>query len=237
MTNDTNRIKITSAPSALTPVPAATTAEAETDTPTAAITAAKTDRADAATEHRNAFVDYLYGLGAAVDSPNTAQQASARRTLAILRRGFTGGRQEIEAYDVVFDHDPPPAEQHVWLLVAGLFAVYPHRHPSPGARRTLAGALGQLALDRGESVQRRFLQLVSVSSGALPHYARQAVQLLRTTGIPLDYRQLLPDLIALMDDTRPERAHRIRLDWARAFHRAHQSRPSRAGRADTRDDG
>jgi CRISPR system Cascade subunit CasB len=172
-------------------------------------------------ERRRTFVGYLYGLNAALtrDAPRAAQ---ARRELARLRRSIAGPRQEIEAYDVVFRHDPPQAEQEVWLLLAGLFAIYPHANSAP--RRSMGGAMRLLARRRGESAERRFTQLLSVDRNALPHYLRQAVRLLRTEDVAIDYDQLLNDLLVLLkgDFSDPD-AHRVRLQWARDFHRVERT--------------
>lgn len=173
---------------------------------------------DALAQRRRAFVDYLYGLRTGLDSTNPHRAAESRQALARLRRSFAGPRQEAEAYDVVFAHNPPQAEQEVWLLVAGLFALHPLPRPR-GARRSLGAAMSVLVQRRGESVNRRFVQLVSVDKNGLPHYLRQTVQLLRTESVPLDYDQLLTDLVlVLRDNSRDDAAYRIRLGWARDFH-------------------
>lgn len=175
---------------------------------------------DALTQRRRAFVNYLYGLHMGLESVNSRRAAESRQALARLRRSFAGPRQEAEAYDVVFAQDPPQAEQHVWLLVAGLFALHPQPRPSGPPRRSLGAAMHVLVQRRGESVNRRFVQLLSVDRGGLPHYLRQAVQLLRTESVPLDYDQLLKDLVVLLRDNQgDDTAYRIRLGWARDFHR------------------
>lgn len=186
---------------------------------------------DALAARRRAFVNYLYGLRAGLDSANPRRAAESRQALARLRRSFAGPRQEAEAYDLVFAHDPPQAEQHVWLLVAGLFALHPLHRP----RRSLGAAMSVLTQRRGESVNRRFVQLVSVDRPGLPHYLRQAVQLLRTESVPLDYEQLLTDLLKLLRDNSPDDdAYRVRLGWARDFHlRPRAERPRDAGQAST----
>lgn len=173
---------------------------------------------EALVERRHEFVTYLYGLCAGLGSANSRRAAESRQALARLRRSFAGPRQEAEAYDVVFAHDPPQAEQEVWLLVAGLFALHPLHRPS-GPRRSLGAAMSVLVQRRGESVNRRFVQLVSVDRHGLPHYLRQTVQLLRTESVPLDYEKLLTDLLdVLCDNSRDEAAYRVRLNWARDFH-------------------
>lgn len=167
-----------------------------------------------ARDRRKAFVRYLYGLHYALGSENPQRSAEARRNLARLRRAFAGQRHEAEAYDVVFPHDPPADEQEVWLLVAGLFALHPH---GDSARdRSIGGAMRLLVADR-PSAARRFTQLLSVDPAAIRHHLRQAIQLLRADGVLLDYYRLLDDLVTM--HTSREQAHRVRLRWARDYHR------------------
>lgn len=183
-------------------------------------------------QRRRTFVNYLYGLHAGQGSVNPRRAAESRQALARLRRSFAGPRQEAEAYDVVFAQDPPQAEQEVWLLVAGLFALHPQPRPRGLPRRSLGTAMHVLVQRRGESVNRRFVQLLSVDRGSLPHYLRQAAQLLRTESVPLDYDQLLDDLLVLLHNSHGDgTAYRIRLGWARDFHL-----PPRTARPDTADE-
>lgn len=163
---------------------------------------------------RQAFVRHLYGLHNALDSANPQRSGEARRSLARLRRAFAGRQQEAEAYDIVFPHDPPVDEQELWLLIAGLFALHPH--PNNARGRSLGGAMRLLVADR-PSAARRFTQLLSVDPAAMPHYLRQAIQLLRADGISVDYQLLLTDLIKMRSSR--EEAHQVRLRWAREYHR------------------
>ncbi|CAM5734938.1 hypothetical protein SALBM311S_12188 [Streptomyces alboniger] len=179
-------------------------------------------------QRRSNFVTYLYRLHRDMSSDNKHAAAQARRSMALLRRCFTGQRQEADAYDLVFDFDPPETEQHIWLLTAGLFALHPQSRPQEHDRKTsLGAAMGRLAKERGDSVKRRFTQLVSVEAQAMPHYLRQALQLLRTGSVPIDFYRLLDELTELLaDDPRSlnaDRRQRIRLTWARDYHRSSRS--------------
>jgi len=168
---------------------------------------------------RQSFVRHLYGLCYAVNSGNSQRAAEARRTLARLRRSFAGRAQEAEAYDVVFPHDPPIDEQDLWLLIAGLFALHPHTDNARG--RSIGGAMRLLETSR-PSAARRFTQLLSVEPAALHHYLRQAVQLLRSSQVPIDYHVLLTDLVTMRES--PDKAHEVRLRWARDYHRPNRRR-------------
>ncbi|MEV6813098.1 type I-E CRISPR-associated protein Cse2/CasB [Micromonospora sp. NPDC051296] len=165
-------------------------------------------------QRREAFVRGLYALHYAADSGSPRRSADARRTLARLRRSFTGGRQEAEAYDIVFPYEPPEREQQHWLLVAGLFALHPHGKTTRG--RSLGNAMRDL-VEKRPSAARRFTQLLSVDVPALPHYLRQAIQLLRAEDVALDYHRLLTDMVDMQESA--EQAHRVRLRWARDYHR------------------
>ncbi|MFI9531465.1 type I-E CRISPR-associated protein Cse2/CasB [Micromonospora rosaria] len=165
-------------------------------------------------QRREAFVRGLYGLHYAVTSDNPRRSGEARQTLARLRRSFVGGRQQAEAYDVVFPYQPPEREQELWLLVAGLFALHPHGDTA--RNRSLGTAMRDLVAGR-PSAARRFTQLLSVDLDGLPHYLRQTVQLLRAGDIALDYHRLLTDLVTMQGPG--QAAQKIRLGWARDYHR------------------
>lgn len=184
---------------------------------------------DEARQRRGRFISHLYGLHGKLESGRAHQVSEARRTLAQLRRSLSGPRAEAEAYATVFPFDPPQAEQQAWILVAGLFALHPQ--PRPGAdfdrqSRSLGRSMRSLANER-PSAERRFDQLIAVDQPSLPHYLRQAIRLLATENIALDYYRLLEDLVTLLDQRAdPERIHRVRLNWARDFHRPPSSAPA-----------
>lgn len=183
---------------------------------------APSEQHDEVRKRRRRFVGHLYGLHAKLESGNAHQVSEARRTLAQLRRSLTGPRHEADAYAVVFPFDPPQAEQQAWILVAGLFALNPRprSRTAPGnGSRSLGTSMRALAAERS-SAERRFVQLLAVDRASLPHYLRQTVRLLGAENIALDYSRLLDDVVTLMHERAdPERVHRVRLNWARDFHR------------------
>ncbi len=172
-------------------------------------------------ERRRAFVQELYGLHWALTSENPKRSGDARRALARLRRSFAGPAQQAEAYDIVFPHEPPQAEQELWLLVGGLFALHPHGNTAKG--RTVGGAMRLLAEER-VSARRRFTQLLSVEARHLPYYLRQAIQLLRSGDVAIDYHRLLTDLVQINSKS----PQKVRLRWARDYYRPRipDNRPS-----------
>ncbi|GII05487.1 type I-E CRISPR-associated protein Cse2/CasB [Planobispora takensis] len=171
-------------------------------------------------ERRRRFIGHLYSLHAKLESGSAHQVSEARRTLAQLRRSLNGPRYEAEAYAAVFPFDPPQVEQQAWILVAGLFALHPQpRSTRSNGSRSLGTSMKILAAERN-SAERRFVQLLAVDRASLPHYLRQTIRLLSSEDITLDYYQLLDDVVTLMDERAdPERVHRVRLGWARDFHR------------------
>ncbi|WP_162908063.1 type I-E CRISPR-associated protein Cse2/CasB [Allorhizocola rhizosphaerae] len=179
-------------------------------------------------ERRRNFVQALYRLHWALTSESPQHSGEARRALARLRRSFAGPRQQAEAYDIVFPHDPPQAEQELWLLVAGLFALHPHGNTAKG--RTVGGAMRLLA-DERVSTQRRFTQLLCVDRQHLPYHLRQMIQLLRSDDVAIDYHRLLADLVLI--DSGREAAHKVRLRWARDYYRP---RPQDSRSSTTGDD-
>lgn len=181
-------------------------------------------------DRRRAFVDSLYHLQSGLSSSNTHQASASRQALARLRRTFTGSRQQVEAYEYVFAHDPPEREQDVWLLVAGLFALHPQARPRTRFRRSVGASMGELNATR-PTAERHFTQLLAREPDALPHHLRQAVRLLATHAVPVDYTQLLDDLVILLGAPSSDMAHRTRLRWAREFHR-----PRRPATTDTPSD-
>jgi CRISPR system Cascade subunit CasB len=169
-------------------------------------------------ERRYAFVKDLHALHAAAESGNAARQAASRRTLAGLRRGLVTGQPQLGAHEIVFRHDPPDSELEVWLLIAGLFAINPHRTL---AKRSLGTSMRALQELRSDAATRRFDQLLQRDRAALPHHLRQVIRLLASDNIPINYASLLDDLVVLLgNDHRDQAAHRVRLRWARDFHTA-----------------
>ena len=170
------------------------------------------------------FVDGLRQFGAAANSADRQRSAKARAQLAKLRRGFAGDRYVSEALAVVYAYNPPQGEEELWLLIGALFATHPRDQRGFGSLGQSYGQLLQENGGRAGAAERRFAQLVAVEGIALRHYLRQAVQLLASFDVPLDYYRLLMDLRVLLADASgikaAEMRQRIRLEWLKDFHRA-----------------
>lgn len=154
--------------------------------------------------------------------------SGARATLAILRRAV--GKPPGEAADAArfvwgfLPRDAPPwqvdEEEEVFHLIAGLFALHPKPWPEAetGPRTRNLGAsfamLRRKAEEQGggENVERRFIALLNSHKDDLPKHLRQAISLLRSEDIPVDWLQLLRDIRGWDRDDR-----RIQRRWAQAF--------------------
>ncbi|MFJ1913228.1 type I-E CRISPR-associated protein Cse2/CasB [Streptomyces sp. NPDC088147] len=181
--------------------------------------------APALRQRRGAFVTHLYRLQRDLSSPHRPVASDARRQLAVLRRAGSGPRYEAQGYEILFAFDPPREEERMWLTTATLFAQHPRpQFAEPWRRESIGTAMGLLAQQRQGSIARRFTQLVSVESAALPYYLRQALQLVGDGSVGVDFYRLLDELVVLLgsDRTSAGEDHRaqIRLDWARDYSRA-----------------
>lgn len=187
---------------------------------------------------RGEFVASLYALQRDLSSPKRFVASEARRKLALLRRSGRGTRHDALVHEMVFAFDPPRGEEQTWLAIAVLFAQHPHPRPgSRGDRPSIGTAMGQLARDKQGSVARRFSQLVAVDTGGLTHYLRQALQLVGTREVGVDFYRLLDELVVLLGEDRSSdaeaRRSRIRLGWARDYSRALRGGKPRRGTTDT----
>lgn len=166
-------------------------------------------------QRQRQFIAHLYQQAENLDSNTEYLARQARQCLAQLRRGVGKTYPAPAAYDLVLQHDPPPSQEEMWLLIAGLFALHPV--DGRGDTPTLGAALGQL--HGVGSTEARLRQLVTVNDDGLPHYLRQAVQLLSVHNIGLDYRRLLTDLCLLQHRRADEQTHQVRLRWMRDYYR------------------
>ena len=166
---------------------------------------------------RNRFVEHLEKL----------RDQEDRGALAILRRGL--GRQPgmaPEMYSLVIPWVPEHRyAEDAAFLVAALFAL----HPQPGGQGTLGAAFAHIAEPSG-SVEQRFVALLNCHHDDLPAHLRQAISLLRSKDIPVDWKRLLQDVLGWDHDSRY-----VQRDWAREFWRSaeHPLSPSEANDENT----
>jgi CRISPR system Cascade subunit CasB len=104
-----------------------------------------------------------------------------------------------------------PGLEDAYFLIATLFAL----HPNTGLpqRTNLGASFARLAraMDSG-GAERRFMALLNCDRSELPDHLLSAVTLLRTNDIPVDWRQLLADVLAWQ---RPQRW--VQRAWAAGF--------------------
>ena len=131
-----------------------------------------------------------------------------RRALAILRRG--ANRQPgtaIEMYALVLPWGVPRYAEDSAFLVAALFAL----HPDPKGQGTLGNAFARIS-GESDSIEQRFNALLNCHRDDLPYHLRQAVTLLRSKDVPVDWKRLLRDVLGWEHDDRY-----VQRDWARDF--------------------
>ena len=96
-----------------------------------------------------------------------------------------------------------------YCLAASLFSL----HPDSGGRGGLGAALRQLKeRGGGDGPERRFVALLNSDEEDLPGRLRHAISLLKSKAIPVDWRQLLLDLLRWGRTDRP-----VQRQWSREF--------------------
>jgi len=152
-----------------------------------------------------------------------------RKALAELRRSlaFDPG-----TYPRVFPYVEPfisrESERRSFYLLAGLFALHPDGGGSLGTdsgsatrkRTSLGEVVAQLYAqrDRSRSIEQRFITLLDADQDQLPHRLRQMISLLKAEQIPVDWGQLLGDLLYWASERRT-----VQQRWARDFYRVSES--------------
>lgn len=155
--------------------------------------------------NKHPFIEYLEEL----------REANDRQALAALRRGL--GRRPgaaAEMYPYVVPRLPAgmsAQEEEAYYLVAALFAS----HPMSTSHGNLGDHLRAVCVadeNRRAGVERRLVTLLAVHPDDLSDHLRQAISLLRSHEVPVNWDQLLRD-IRYWDhpDAFVQRA------WARAF--------------------
>ncbi len=153
-------------------------------------------------EKEHPFITYLEGL------------RDDRGALAALRRGL--GQEPgsaVEMYRYVVPWIPDRAsrqEERAYYLVAALFAY----HPDPGGWGNLGDAFRRGCGPQGDNsaIERRFTALLAAHPDDLPFYLRQAIGFLKSKEVPIDWQQLLADLLA-WDHPKGY----VQRNWARSF--------------------
>ena len=148
------------------------------------------------------FITYLEGL------------RDDRGALAALRRGLgqpPGTVADMYRYVVPWLPDgTPPWRETAYYLIAALFAY----HPDVGGIGNMGRHFARARDPQGDNtaIERRFTALLAAHPDDLDFYLRQAISFLKSKEAPVNWHQLLFDVLAW---DHPERY--VQQQWARAF--------------------
>lgn len=139
-----------------------------------------------------------------------------RAVLADLRRGLNGSPQlrgpmwkHVAPYLGEYDH---PTDR--WFFVVGALAAW---HPQIGAPAFQSfGTAARVLHEKSDSAADRFAALLACDERDLPQHLRQITGLLAASDIPVNWLQLLQDMV-LTQWSHPER--KVQSKWARDFYR------------------
>ena len=133
-----------------------------------------------------------------------------RAALAALRRGLgkaPGTEPEMYRYIVpLLPENAYQNQERAFYLIASLFASHPASISKGNLGNHLAQARGE---NNAAALERRFTALLSAHPDDLPDYLRQTISLLKSKDVPVNWDQLLQDLLWWNDKTRKR--------WATAF--------------------
>lgn len=162
-----------------------------------------------ASEDKSPFIRHLEDLVRRQD----------RAALADLRRGLgkpPGTAMEMHRY--VVPYLPPKLsrrQEEACYLVAALFAYWHQGRDAVALSppTNLGASLARMATgDNEDSLDRRFTALLKSHPEDLTHHLRQVVGLLKSNDVPVDWRELMKDLLNWDHED-----HFIQRKWARSF--------------------
>jgi len=154
------------------------------------------------------------------DNNDRARLASLRRGLGQLPGAVPEAGRVIEH---MLDEDDPPWTADTLYVIAPLFALHPmsgqrnYRNDMGSHFRALYGK----DQDPPPNVERRFLALLSSEPDDLPDALRQAVSLLKSKDVAVNWHQLFDDVQQWLDRRLEgeEKRQEVRLRWSRDFWR------------------
>ena len=153
----------------------------------------------------HAFIRYLQSL----------VEKDQRGVLADMRRGLgsePGYAPQMYRHIIPrLPENPPAWMEKSYYLVAALFASHPKSTDDGNFGKQMAKARSE---GNEDALERRFTALLSAHPEDLPNYLRQAVSLLKSKDIPVNWAVLLTDLQWW---SHPEAGDRVRKRWATAF--------------------
>jgi CRISPR system Cascade subunit CasB len=151
-----------------------------------------------------------------------------RATLASLRRGLGQPAGSVPEVSRIVQRrlalDAEPWVEAAYYLIAPLFAL----HPDEGG----AGNMGNHFRDVCEpgqdlppNVERRFMALLASDPADLDDVLRQAVTLLKSKSVPVNWHELVRDVLDWKHPNE-ERRTRVQRKWSRAFWRTRPPAPA-----------
>lgn len=159
-------------------------------------------------EQQQPFISWLEGVR------DSADQSSARGTLAMLRRGLgkePGEDANVMRYVVPWLPEKGGMRAELpYFLVASLFAL----HPQAGGDGDMGAHFRMLQQGKQneEALERRFTALLSAHEEELGWHLRQAVSLCKANQVAVDWHQLLRDVRGWGHPNRW-----VQRNWARSF--------------------
>jgi CRISPR system Cascade subunit CasB len=153
-------------------------------------------------QRTNPFVEYLESL------------REDRGALAALRRGLGRGPGTVASmYPYVvrwLPDDAPRWRESAYYSIAALFAY----HPDSGKGKNMGAHFARARDPHGDNtaIERRFTALLAAHVDDLDSYLRQAVSFLKSKEVPVNWHQLLSDVL---NWGHPDRY--VQQQWARAF--------------------
>lgn len=138
-----------------------------------------------------------------------------RAILAALRRGL--GMQPGEAPDML-PYVVPFVNYSGWretvaYLIASLFGLHPSHTPN-GNMGAHVRQLAPSKSEANEAVERRFTALLRADAADLEYSLRQMISLLKANDIPVNWHQLMSDVLQW---NKPESRRRVVRRWASSF--------------------
>jgi CRISPR system Cascade subunit CasB len=137
--------------------------------------------------HMDEFIKHLQTLA----KPDQEDRAA----LAALRRAVSGNPRYIfDTFQYIGAYLPSqPQAQDDYVLVAALFAYHP-QGCEEGNMGAHFAALSAVNPERKQALERRFSAILKAHPDDLAYHLRAAVSLLKSNGIPVNWRQLLYDM-------------------------------------------
>lgn len=142
-------------------------------------------------------------------------ESEKREAIAKLKQGMAGqGALNLSSLEVIGKYMPKDLDEgevKIYLLVASLYSI----HPSHSEVKSYGRSLKMLrdSLSSGtDSLDERFTRLLNSELEDLQFQFRQFGTMLSAAEIPVDYAQMLSDL---MDWAHPSR--RTQIKWARDY--------------------